>query len=183
MADWQAIKAEYITTDTSYRKLAQKYGISHVQIGNVGRDEKWVELRRRHLDKTLAKSIEKIGTKQADKMARIDSLTDKLLTKLEKAVDELDLEIIVIKDKTVTSTGERTEESKIARAGGIVDRAGLKQLTAALKDIKEVKMLKTELDRQEQEARIEKLRREAEPEKGRETPKLVVEGMPEEFKV
>ena len=36
MADWQAIKTEYITTDTSYRKLAQKYGISHVQIGNVG---------------------------------------------------------------------------------------------------------------------------------------------------
>ena len=27
MADWQAIKTEYITTDTSYRKLAQKYGV------------------------------------------------------------------------------------------------------------------------------------------------------------
>ena len=48
MADWQAIKTEYITTQTSYRKLAQKYGVSRVQIGNVGRDEKWVELRRQH---------------------------------------------------------------------------------------------------------------------------------------
>lgn len=161
MADWQSIKTEYITTDTSYRKLAQKYGVSTTQICNVGRDEKWVELREQHLHKTVAKTIEKIGNKQVDKMARIDRLTDKLLAKLEKAVDELDFEIIVIKDKTVTSTGERTEESKIARAGGIVDRAGLKQLTAALKDIKEVKMLKSELDRQEQEARIEKLRADA----------------------
>ena len=28
MADWQAIKAEYITTDTSYRKLAKKYDVT-----------------------------------------------------------------------------------------------------------------------------------------------------------
>ena len=57
MADWQAIKTEYITTQTSYRKLAQKYGVSRVQIGNVGRDEKWVELRRQHLDNTVAKTV------------------------------------------------------------------------------------------------------------------------------
>lgn len=28
MADWSKIKTEYITTDTSYRKLAEKYGIN-----------------------------------------------------------------------------------------------------------------------------------------------------------
>ena len=38
MADWQAIKTEYITTDTSYRKLAEKYGVSRVQIGTVGKE-------------------------------------------------------------------------------------------------------------------------------------------------
>ena len=32
MADWQAIKTEYITTDTSYRKLAQKHGVSYQAI-------------------------------------------------------------------------------------------------------------------------------------------------------
>ena len=61
MADWQSIKTEYITTDTSYRKLAQKYGVSRVQIGNVGRDENWVELRRQHLDKTMTKAVNAIG--------------------------------------------------------------------------------------------------------------------------
>ena len=67
MADWQSIKTEYITTDTSYRKLAQKYGVSYVQIGNVGREENWVELRKQHLDKTLTKSMNAIGTKQAER--------------------------------------------------------------------------------------------------------------------
>ena len=45
--------------------------------------------------------------------------------------------------------------------GGVVDRAGLRQLTAALKDLKEIQMLKSELDRQEQEARIAKLQADA----------------------
>lgn len=161
MADWQAIKTEYITTNTSYRKLAQKYGVSTTQICNVGRDEGWVELREQHLNKTVAKTIEKIGNKQAAKLARIESITDRLLSKLEKAVDELDLDIIVVKEKMVTDSGERTEESRFARNGGIVDRAGLRQITAALKDLKEIQMLKSELDRQEQEARIEKLRADA----------------------
>ena len=43
----------------------------------------------------------------------------------------------------------------------IVDRQGLKQIASALRDIKEVKMLRTELDKQEQEARIAALRQKS----------------------
>ena len=161
MIDWQAIKTEYITTDTSYRKLAQKYGVSYNAVGNRSRQEKWQELRDQHLSKTMTKTIDKIGDKQAAQMARIDGITNKLLAKLEKAVDELDLDIIIVKEKMATDAGERTEESRFVRDGGIVDRAGLRQVTAALKDLKEIQMLKSELDRQEQEARIEKLRADA----------------------
>ena len=161
MADWQAIKTEYITTDTSYRKLAQKYGVRYATLQARAKEEKWTELRDRHRTSTVSKTLSKISNRQATKLARIEGITDKLLSKLEKAVDELDLDIIVIKEKMVTDAGERTEESRFARDGGIVDRAGLRQVTAALKDLKEIQMLKSELDRQEQEARIEKLRADA----------------------
>jgi hypothetical protein len=174
MADWQAIKTEYITTDTSYRKLAQKYGIHYKVISDRGKDEKWVELRSQHRDKTLTRTLDKISNKQADKMARIDQLTDKLLDKLEKAITELDLQLAKHTDKTKTIEydNERRpdkptkevvhEEEKLLEVKSIVDRQGLKQIASALRDIKEVKMLRTELDKQEQEARIAKLRREAE---------------------
>lgn len=172
MADWQAIKTEYITTDTSYRKLAQKYGVSTTQICNVGRDEGWVELRKQHLNKTVAKTLEKISSKQADKMARIDKLTDRLLDKLEQAITELDLQLFKHTDKTkIIEYGNELrpdkptrevihEEEKLMEAKSIIDRQGLKQIASALKDIKEVKMLKSELDRQEQEARIANLRKQ-----------------------
>ena len=183
MADWQAIKTEYITTDTSYRKLAQKYGVRYATLQARAKEEKWTELRDRHRTSTVSKSLTKISNKQAAKLARIDGITDKLLNKLEKAVDELDLEIIKRKTKVEEGLTETTTETMEAVEGGIVDRAGLRHLTAALKDLKEIQMLKSELDRQEQEARIEKLRKEAMGDKENSAPTLVVEGLPEEFKV
>ena len=172
MADWQAIKTEYITTDTSYRKLAQKYGIHYKVISDRGKAEGWVELRSQHRDKTLTRTLEKVSKKQANKMARIDDLADKLLVKLEQAITELDLQLCTHTDKTKTieynndrrpdkPTKETVhEEEKVLEMRSIVDRQGLKQIASALRDIKEVKMLRSELDRQEQEARIANLRRQ-----------------------
>ena len=174
MADWQAIKTEYITTDTSYRKLAQKYGIHYKVISEKGKDEKWVEQRSQYRDKTLTKTLDKISNKQSDKMARIDDLADKLLEKLEQAITELDLQLYKHTDKTkiIEYNNDRRpdkptketihEEEKLMEAKSIVDRQGLKQIASALKDIKEVKMLKSELDQQEQKARIANLQKQAE---------------------
>lgn len=164
MANWQKIKTEYITTDTSYRKLAEKYGVRYATVQARAQKEEWITLRDQHRTTTVSKAVSKIGNKQADKLARIDGITDKLLRKLEQAVDEIDLEIIKKKVKTEDALGETTTETMIAQEGGVVDRAGLRHLTAALKDLKEIQMLKSELDRQEQEARIANLRKMAEKE-------------------
>lgn len=173
MADWQAIKTEYITTDTSYRKLAQKYGIHYKVISDRGKNEKWVELRSQHKDKTLTKTLDKISSKKADKMARIDDLADKLLEKLEQAITELDLQLYKHTDKTKVIEYNNSlrpdkptketihEEEKLLEAKSIVDRQGLKQIASALKDIKEVKMLRSELDQKEQRARIANLQKQA----------------------
>ena len=173
MADWQAIKTEYITTDTSYRKLAQKHGVSYQAICHRSKEEGWIALREQHTNKTVSKAIDKISSKKADKMACIDDLADKLLEKLEQAITELDLQLYKHTDKTKVieynnnlrpdkPTKETIhEEEKLLEAKSIVDRQGLKQIASALKDIKEVKMLRSELDKQEQEARIANLRKQA----------------------
>ena len=173
MADWQAIKTEYITTQTSYRKLAQKHGVSYQAICHRSKEEGWIALREQHMNKTVTKAIDKISSKKADKMARIDDLADKLLEKLEQAITELDLQLYKHTDKTKVieynndlrpdkPTKETIhEEEKLLEAKSIVDRQGLKQIASALKDIKEVKMLRSELDKQEQEARIAALRQKS----------------------
>ena len=188
MADWKSIKTEYITTDTSYRKLAQKYGVSYQAICHRSKEEGWITDREQHMNKTVSKAVEKISSKKADKMSRIDDLADQLLDKLQQAITELDLQLYKHTDKTKVieydyelMPGKPTketihEEEKLLETKSIVDRQGLKQIASALKDIKEVKMLKSELDRQEQEARIDKLRKEATVEKENNEVKVTILG-------
>lgn len=155
------IKTEYITTDTSYRKLAEKYGIRYATIQKWGKEENWPEMRNQWRIKTVSKTVEKIGDKQANQAAKVNTLADKLLVKLEQAIDELDLQVTTHKIKTETGNTEQTMEFKVAREGGTVDRAGLRQLTAALRELKEIKGELSDLDRQEQQARIANLQKQA----------------------
>jgi hypothetical protein len=157
MADWQSIKTEYITTDTSYRKLAQKYGVNTTNIAKRASSEGWVEQRKQNANKTLSKTLNAIGTKQAERTAKLIGVSDLLLDKV-KSLLEADEELLV-------------------------DTSIMKDVSVILKNLKDIQMIRSEADLREQEARIEKLRREAEPEKSADVPKLVVEGLPEEFKV
>lgn len=196
MADWNAIRQEYITDESSsYRKLAEKYGVGMTALYNHAKSEDWVGQRKRLKDKTITKSLEKISDKRADKMSRVMDITDKLLDKLERAVDELDIHLVTkaIKVKEIEYNNDLrpdkptketiTETEEILETRMIVDRAGLKAIASSLRDIKEIQMLKSELDKQEQEARIANLRRQADKDDVDNAPTLVVEGLPEEFKV
>lgn len=193
--DWKAIRNEYITDESSsYRKLAKKYGVSLTAITNKAKQENWVEKRRQFKDKTTTKTIEVLSDRSADKLTRVMDITDKLLDKLEKAVEELDIQLFkdVVKTKEIEYNHELRpdkptketihEEEKVIEVKSIVDRSGIKAIASALRDIKEVQMLKTELDRMEQEARIAKLQKEAEADdKDNNEIRVTIEGGLDEF--
>lgn len=130
--DWKKIKAEYIAGGTSYRKLAEKYGVPRSNIERRAKAEKWTKLRGQAEGKAEAKIIETVSKKQAAKVDKIIDIADLLLIKIT--------ELIV---------------------AGVIDTQGLKHLTSALKDLKEIKGFKSEADMREQEARIAKLVKEA----------------------
>lgn len=193
MADWNKIKTEYITTDTSYRKLAQKYGVNATTIAKKAGKEDWVAQRNQQASKTLSKTLAADSKRKADRMARIQDATDLLLDKIEQAITELNIQLAkethkerVVEynnpDRPDKPTKEITHETeKILEFASIVDRQGLKQIASALKDIKEVQMLKSELDRQEQEARIANLRKQAESEDDDTEIQVVITGKAKEY--
>lgn len=162
MEDWLKIKTEYITTDTSYRKLAEKYGVHYQTICARSKAEGWMLLREQYRNKVITKTVEKNAEKTANQAAKVGALADKLLVKLERAIDELDLQVTTHKIRTERGNTEETTEFRVAVPGGTVDRAGLRQLTGALRDLKLIKDEISELERREREARIEVLRRQAE---------------------
>lgn len=173
--DWKKIKAEYVTADkSSYRKLAEKYGIPLGTLYKRAKRENWVVLKKQSGDRTVAKQISVIESKQVDRMKRIQDITDKILDKIEKAVDELDIQLSkdVVKVKEIEYNNlDRPdkptkevihEEEKVIEIRTIIDRKGIQELSNAIKNLKEVQMLKSELDEEEQKARINKLRKDAE---------------------
>ena len=93
---------------------------------------------------------------------RAEGVAEGLLTALERAVGELDAVTVTRKEKVKTDEGEiQTEYERILTGEpGLIDRGGLKQLTGVLKDMREILGLQTELERQEQLARLKKLERE-----------------------
>ena len=138
MADWKKIKTEYITTDTSYRKLAEKYGISYQAICRRSKAERWGEQHEQHMNKTVTKTIEAISNKQVDRAANLISVADQLLAKVKNLVE--------------------------SDAGCLIDTQSLKHISGVLKDIKEIQMIRSDADMREQEARIANLRKQAEKE-------------------
>lgn len=135
MVEWQKIKAEYLAGDTSYRKLAKKYGLTLAVLRNVAEREEWVKLKAQAQHKTNTKIVNAVSDKEAKKAIDIIDVADKLLGKMAELMDAVPL-----------------------------DTQSMKHLTSALKDLKEIKGYKSEADMQEQMARIRKLQKEAEKE-------------------
>lgn len=135
MADWKAIKTEYITTDTSYRKLAQKYGVNPTNIAKRASKEKWTEERKKNANKALSKTLNAISTKQAERTAKLIGVSDLLLDKVKELLE--------------------------TNAELLVDTSIMRDVSVVLKNLKDIQMIKSDADMREQEARIEKLRADA----------------------
>lgn len=129
---WKKIKAEYIAGGTSYRKLAEKYKVKLSALRSVAEREKWVELKAQAQHKANTKIVDTVSDIEADRAAKIIDVADKLLDKISEVIDKVN------------------------------DTKGIKNISSALKDIKDIKGFKTDADMREQEARIAKLQKEAE---------------------
>jgi hypothetical protein len=134
--NWSALKSEYISTDISYKKLCAKHDVPFHKLRKVAEREKWADLKAQARHKESMKIVEKVAKQGADHTLKLYSVADKLLQKIENTLDEMD----------------------------VLDSQSIKHFTSALKDIKDIKGIKSDLDLREQEARIEKLRKDAETE-------------------
>lgn len=139
--DWSKLKAEYIAGGTSYRKLAEKYkdeGVTFDNLKNVAVKEGWAKLKEQAKNKATTKLVNSIANDISKNAVKINDVADKLLGKIVDLLEALE----------------------------VADSQTIKQCTSALKDIKDIKGIKSDIDLREQEARIDKLRKDAMEEQG-----------------
>lgn len=116
LIDWATVKAEYVSGTMSAAKLADRYGISVSSISKKCASEHWQELRKQNQSETANKIAEKINTEKVKKTVReidrVVAVASKLITKLNRAVNELDKDEELIKKKVVKV--EKSEDKKTA---------------------------------------------------------------------
>ena len=131
--NWSELKSEYISSDISYKKLCAKYDVPFHKLRKVAEREKWADLKAQAKHKESMKIVEKVAKQGADHTLKLYAVADKLLGKIEDTLDATD----------------------------VLDSQSIKHFTSALKDIKDIKGIKSDIDLKEQEARIDKLRKDA----------------------
>ena len=129
--DYQEIKNEYISGNTTYRKLAAKYGLSPVRLQRLGAKENWTALRRQARGFPPNGDVLSLTEKNELYAEKILRVADQLLEKISRSLDAVET----------------------------IDGNTLKHFTAALKELRDIKGVKSEGDIREQEIRIENLRR------------------------
>lgn len=148
-ADWAKIEAEYITDEnTSYRKLAEKYGLNQATVAQKAKADDWVSKRKHHASATQAEILDRDRDIKVDRATKLSNAADQLLNKIVKGIE----------------------------SAAIVTPTAAKNYSDALKNIKEIHMIRSEEDIQEQKARIAKLQKDAQDEDKNRTITVTLEG-------
>lgn len=135
MPNWEAIKTEYITTSISYRKLADKWGVSFRTLGDRAKREDWVDERNRHRNNVVMSTVQKVA-------ARTSSTNANRLLRLQEAADSMGKVIAEIFDdkeqfaRHIITEGIGEGVTKVEeRLYKKIDTKAIKDLTGAMKDL------------------------------------------------
>lgn len=144
--NWAKIKNEYVSKGTPYRELAKKHGVILKTLARHAKNEEWVRLREEFVNRLSTESLHKTQAQAIAEASRIQLATEKLLKKAEQLLE--------------------LEEALAPR--------DLKALSATLLDARTLLGIKDDLDRQEQQARIDKARAELDAAKDTESSTIEV---------
>ena len=117
--DWAAIQAEYIG-GASIRDLAQKYKVSKSTIGAQCKAGRWTESRRKAVDRSRTKAVQKVAEAAADNATIAAGIKRKGLLLIDRLFDVY-----------MEETGTEHRETH----GNKTDIRRLRDLTAAYKDL------------------------------------------------
>lgn len=149
--DWQNLKKEYLLGDyksvSEFLKEKKIPRNGSTQKNVKGWNEEKVQKECEKSSRVIEKVIEKESTKEANEKVNLKSTAEKLLNKINIAIEELDSDI----SKTIKKTKEIqytkankpkkeviNEYEKLEVYKSIINKSGLKQLTSALSDLNSI---------------------------------------------
>lgn len=88
--DWNAIRAEYISTNISQRQLANKHGVSWRTLQERSKREGWIEAREDACVKSVSETCQKTAEAVADNATASERCRAKVYHLFELCADNLE---------------------------------------------------------------------------------------------
>lgn len=132
--DWVSIRAEYVTTKTSLRKLSEKYGVAKSAVDKKSQKEGWVESREAYNKSLCEKVIEKTSDEQSDKLAALIAAADEMTDVMQAALSDKDQFYRYIIDG-VSVNDDETVVKKTETTFKKIDTKAVREMAAAMKDL------------------------------------------------
>ena len=108
--DWASIRAEYLKSNISLKKLGEKHGVSLSAMQKKSAQGKWSEKRKQlRADKAekVSERLHERDVKQTVKdIERICRTAGKLIDKVNKALAQIDKQVYVSQDRKIITTKE-----------------------------------------------------------------------------
>ena len=140
-ANWNKIEVEYVTSRTSYSKLAKKHNISKSSVEKYGTEHDWVQKRRDYCNKVKAEAILRAGEKDIDRLAKVKKATDDMADVLEEMLKDkkqFRRQIINGTDRNGQSVQKEKVMKKYDTRAMTETARALRDISASIRDLYEV---------------------------------------------
>ena len=150
--DWTTLRDEYIMSDISIKKLAEKHGVSYSALTKRSQAEWWARQRFERDGLGRDKLMEYAADVEVDRRKKIEDVTDRVLDYIADHLSEL-----------------------------MTTASNCKDIVIAIEKLRAIKGIKSDLDVEEQIARINKLKKDTETDESDKTIKVVIADELEEY--
>ncbi len=156
---WAKIRADFLATGKSYPALAKEYGVNLSSVKRVAAQEKWMDARNalnaRVAEARRTNRTEPLKTEPVQR----EPITELLTVPTDQEIMDAKRERLEKFFQITDGMMDRILEA--INSPEVISSSAIKNLASALRDLREMQGLnRTELDEEEQRARIEKLRSE-----------------------
>jgi len=154
--DWESIKSEYVTTNISQKKLAEKYGVSKNAVQYRCAVDRWGDQRRQHRDRVMEKTSQRLSDAAAERMVQLMGGTDKMLTATLQALEDPEqFYRYLVKEKADGETYTKEEVFRKADTKAMKDfTVLLEKLTGLTRDLYGLPTREQELRRELAEEKL-----------------------------
>ena len=143
MPDWEALRVEYVSGKTSYKKLAAKHGVPLHKVEERARDEAWMAQKRQFRRNVVDKALKKMETQQAGQLVKLQHAADKLagIVEMASADEQIFLDNGTYSHKALQATVR-----------------SLKELTEVIRDLYDMPGMRQRLELERERVALEKAR-------------------------